>query len=343
MRVLFFGTRRQGLEALQRFIDEGYEICSVTTEDYHMDEVTSEDYQRFCTRHKIPFYKTDQIETDEWQKIFADYQADLGVCVGWRRIIGEKILRTTRYGFIGPHGGDLPKYRGFASTHYAILNGDPYCGFCIMKFKPGVADNGVICSRFRIPLNDKTTIKDLHDAARPLVIDHLLTTMKKIKNHTLITQPQDEAKAVYSYPRIPEDGEIDWECSAIEIDRLIRAVTRPYPGAFTYYKNRKLIIWRGHVLKRLFQWVGQPGHVVHIDSHIGVLTGEGILLLEECQFEDENKTISPNQLFKSYRLRLGFNAPKSVKAMEKRIDDLEVQVRDLKNMIQQMNKKESVD
>lgn len=333
MKILFFGTRQHGLETLQNILEKGYQICAVTTEDYGMDHVSSENFRKICTKYDIQFYKNDNIENDHWAGIYKEFNADLGICVGWRRIIREKILETTRHGFIGPHAADLPKYRGFAASHYSILNGDPYCGFSIMRFKPGAADNGDICSRFNVPITESTTIKDILDRSRPLIIKHIIETIEEIRNGKLSPESQDETRAVYSYPRLPDDGEIDWSRPAVEIDRLIRAVAKPYPGAFTFIGNRKLFVWKAHVLHHPPQFVGILGHIVHIDKEIGVLTGNGILILDICQFEDEVNTFVPVNVFKTHRLRLGMNHSKYVYDLIKRVKFLEKELDGLKGTI----------
>ncbi len=333
MKILFFGTRQHGLETLRNILEKGYQVCAVTTEEYGMDHVSSEDFRKVCTENNIHFYKNDNIENDHWANIYREYKADLGICVGWRRIIREKILKTTRHGFIGPHAADLPKYRGFAASHYSILNGDPYCGFSIMRFKAGAADNGDICGRFRVPITESTTIKDILDESRPLIIKNIIKTIEDIKNDMLTPVAQDETRAVYSYPRVPDDGEIDWTKSAVEINRLIRAVTRPYPGAFTFIGNRKLFVWKAHVLHHSPQFVGVHGHIVHIDNEAGVLTGNGMLIIDECQFEDEVSTFVPASIFKTYRLRLGMNHSKNIQDLMNRVKFLEKELDELKKTI----------
>ncbi len=330
MNLLFFGTRLIGIEALKALVAQGHHICCVTTEDYSMDHISSEDFAGICAEHDIPFYQNDKIENDKWRKVYTACNADLGVCVGWRKLIREKIIGTATHGFIGPHGADLPRYRGFAATHYAILNGDPYCGFCIMKYKPGVADNGEICSRFNIPIDESMTIKDLLDKSRPLVIKHIIETIERIENGTLVTEPQDESRSVLSFPRIPEDGELDWHRPAVEIDRLIRAVAKPYPGAFTFFDNRKLFVWRAHILRHPPQCMGIPGHIIHIDGKIGVLTADGIIILDECQFEN-SATFDPVSYFKTHRLRLGMNHSKLLYELKQRIEKIEQNLQDIEN------------
>jgi methionyl-tRNA formyltransferase len=117
---------------------------------------------------------------------------------------------------------------------------------------------------------------------------------------------QDEERAILSFPRRPWDAWIDWKMSAMEIDRLVRAVTRPYPGALTCLDTKLVTIWKGHVLKGPPCFVGMPGHVVnHLeDGSVWVLTGEGIYIVEEAEIEGE-PALSPAKLFPGMQKRLG--------------------------------------
>lgn len=334
MKLIFFGTRRHGLELLRELVKSQHEIACVTTEDHDMDEITSEDFQKICKEHHIDFYKGEKIENNEFQKLYASYNADLGVCIGWRKLIREKILSTTKFGFIGPHSSELPKYRGFASSVYAILNGDPYCGFCIMKYKPAEADTGEICKRFRVSIDENMTIKDLIDKSGPLTVKHMLEVINEFQSETIQLEKQDESKVILSYPRLPEDGEIDWNQSAQKIHNLIRAVTKPYPGAFTFFKSRKLYIWKSEVFKNPPQFIGQPGHIVHLDDQVCVLTGSGILILKECQFADQSQSIDPKTNFKFHRLRLGLNLVSEVERLNQQIQTLEEKLQQLHRIIE---------
>ena len=104
MKIIFFGCNIVGLKCLQKIIEHGHTVCSVTTEDYYMDEISSDHFADICKKNEIDFYQNDNIENDNWKEKYLEYEADLGVCVNWRRIIREKILSTTRHGFIGQHG-----------------------------------------------------------------------------------------------------------------------------------------------------------------------------------------------------------------------------------------------
>lgn len=85
--------------------------------------------------------------------MYASFKADIGITAGWRRLVGDPVMSATLLGFIGAHGADLPKYRGFASTHYALLLGDPFLAFSLMHLKPGTADDGDIISKHIMELN----------------------------------------------------------------------------------------------------------------------------------------------------------------------------------------------
>jgi methionyl-tRNA formyltransferase len=155
-------------------------------------------------------------------------------------------------------------------------------------------------------LGQETTISDVLEETWRVVPELMVSALDDIKKGKFKTEPQGDEEAIYSYPRLPRDGEIDWSRPASEIDRLVRAVTHPYPGAFTFHEGRKLFIWKARVMESAHKWVGVPGHVVLIGDEVGVLTGEGILTLVECQFEGEEE-ITPSSYFTKRRMRLGLD------------------------------------
>jgi len=243
----------------------------------------------------------------------------------------EKGHNVPRYGFINAHGSGLPRYRGFASTSWAILLGDKQVGITIHRVVDGEPDVGDILKQKYVPITEMTTIKDLQEELFSIAIELTLEVLDEFANGTVMPVPQDTSEAVYSFPRLPRDGEVDWSKSAAEIDRLIRAVTRPYPGAFTYYRDpkrgeiKKLYLWKAHVLGDCPRFIGMPGHVVKNTPETGeswVTTGDGILVLEEVQFEG-GESFSPGAVWKSVQMRLGLEIQEEIMLLSRRVKELE--------------------
>jgi methionyl-tRNA formyltransferase len=126
---------------------------------------------------------------------------------------------------------------------------------------------------------------------------------------TLRHQPNDQSISLRCYPRIPMDGEIDWSKDALEIDRLIRAVSEPFTGAYTYIGTEKLMIWKGHFEIPEYPFVGVPGQVAERRKKTGevaIVTGKGLMVLEEVSINSMERK-KPTEVIKTIRTRLGMD------------------------------------
>jgi methionyl-tRNA formyltransferase len=220
------------------------------------------------------------------------------------------MISIPRLGCINFHTSDLPRYRGFASTSWAILRGERQVAITAHRMVSAKADEGEILLKRHIPIDETTDIGELFiriEAEIPGMVKELLDLLEADR---ITPEPQDETKRLLSFPRHPSDGWIEWGKPAAEIDRLVRSVARPYPGAFTCWQLRKVIIWKGHVHPAPPPFVGIPGHIIGSDDDrsVKVLTGEGIYIIDEVQLDDEQATTSPAQVFKGMQQRLGLSA-----------------------------------
>ncbi len=346
LKVLFLGTRQLGYEGLKAIIDKGHKVVAICTEDYAITEgYSSNHFQELAAKYEIPFFKTDKINNDKYYAIFKSLKPDIGVSLYWRRLVREPVLSVPRLGFINAHPADLPKYRGFAATSWSILLGDDMTCMCIHKMVDNPqADVGDIYKKGYVKIDENTTIKTLWEKLVPLTVKLTLEVLDELEKGTAQVEKQDELNAINAYPRLPRDGEIDWSLSAVEIDRLIRAVTSPYPGAFTYYTGPfvenarekseikgKLFIWKAHVLKNPPRFVGMPGHVVRLndDGTVWVTTGNGILVLDEIQL-DGGDSMKPTQLLKSVQIRFGLELSEEIILLHKKMQSLKEEVEELK-------------
>ena len=164
----------------------------------------------------------------------------------YRKIIDMKILSLAPLGAYNMHGSLLPKYRGRACVNWAVLNGETETGVTLHHMTE-YADRGNIVNQEAVSIGENDTAIDVFKKIIPASGRVLSRSLDDILTGNAIGTPQDESKATKYGRRRPEDGLIDWTKSAREIHNLVRAVTRPYPGAFFYQGNKKVMIWKTRV------------------------------------------------------------------------------------------------
>ena len=151
--------------------------------------------------------------------------------------------------------------------------------------------------------------------------------IKVVQNNDikLIKQSEKYNDTLRCFPRIPEDSEIDWNQTACFIDRLIRASSEPFNGAYTFLKGQKIIIWRARIESYNFKYLANPGQVLERNvksQEVVVATGKDLLVIEKAQIEQDNQEFNPAKIIKSMRLRLGMNVYNEIENLKKEITRL---------------------
>lgn len=207
---------------------------------------------------------------------------DAVVVSSYDRILPDRLL--ARCPFVNVHYAPLPRGRGRANVNWAIVNGDPETAITVHSMAPGL-DAGGILHQETVPIGPRDTVTDLYDRLnarqRAVLADAVARRLTGDEG-----DPQDHDAATYGCTRLPEDGEIDWAAPTEATDRLVRALTPPYPGAFTYLGLDPLIIHRAEPAPGAADYTGRiPGRVVAVnrtgEGWVDVLTGDGILRIHE--------------------------------------------------------------
>jgi methionyl-tRNA formyltransferase len=214
---------------------------------------------------------------------------DLMMTVNWRYLIPANIYTRPRLGTFVFHDSVLPEYRGFSPTVWAIINGEDHTGVTLFEIADAV-DSGDIVDQERVPIGPDDTISQVLERVTQTYLALLSRNLEMILNGTAPRRSQDHTKATFTCKRLPQDNLIDWTQPSERIYNLIRAVTAPYPGAYTYLDGKKLIVWSAQRLPDFPYYVGRvPGRVVEIVPGVGtvVLTGDSAVLLTLVQFEGQ--------------------------------------------------------
>ncbi|MGC8874797.1 MAG: methionyl-tRNA formyltransferase, partial [Chloroflexia bacterium] len=233
------------------------------------------------------FYEARNVGSRRWQVFWEATPVDLMLVVSWRYRVPPAVFRRPRKGTFVWHDALLPAYRGFSPTVWAILNGEDQTGATLFEMAEEI-DSGDIVDQERVPIGPDDPIRVVMERVTEAYLVLLERNLAKLLAGTAPRHPQDPAQATYTCKRLPQDNRIDWSASTKQIYNLIRAVSAPYPGAFTYLDGHKMIVWAARRLEHAPRYVGRvPGRVVEVRPGEGsvVLTGDGALLLTEVQLE----------------------------------------------------------
>jgi len=197
----------------------------------------------------------------------------------YRNMISAELLAIPRLGALNLHGSYLPRYRGRVPVNWAVINGETETGATLhyMVAKP---DAGDIVDQERIEIAFSDTAQDVFGKVTDAAVRVIARAWPLLRNGKAARIPMDLAEGSYYGGRKPDDGLIDWTQSAVRIYNLIRGVTHPYPGAFTWLGGKKLTIWQAWPV----EGQGVPGQIMS-QSPLLVATGQGALEIRSLQFE----------------------------------------------------------
>jgi methionyl-tRNA formyltransferase len=285
---LFLGSRR-GYAALKKLLRLQANICGILCliEDAHETAVYPK-IAELAAAQRIPIFFSNEIKSSQYEAVVASCKPDIALVIGWRFLINEKTYRLPPRGTFVLHDSLLPKYRGFAPMNWAIINGEKETGVTLFLMVDAV-DAGPIVDQLKITIDLEDTAASVDEKIIGLYEQIIEKNLAHLASGNYTLAPQIEADASFTCKRVPEDGLIDWRCSALQIHHLIRGLSAPFPGAFTYFRGQRVIIWQAHLAAIQPLYVGViPGRVLgKKNSAIEVLTGEGVLCVDRLQREGE--------------------------------------------------------
>ncbi|MFS1537953.1 MAG: bifunctional UDP-4-amino-4-deoxy-L-arabinose formyltransferase/UDP-glucuronic acid oxidase ArnA [Candidatus Phlomobacter fragariae] len=260
-----------GLKALQK---AGFEIQAVFT---HTDDSKENHFfssvARLAAEMGLPVFAPENVNHSLWLERIQKMQPDVIFSFYYRHMLSQELLALSPKGAFNLHGSLLPKYRGRVPINWAILNGKTETGVTLHKMI-AKADAGDIIAQKKVSIDAIDTALMLHEKIRQAAEQLLVDTLPLIKMGDYSATPQDESQATYFGRRRAEDGLIDWSKSANEVNNLVRAVTEPYPGAFTYLAESKMIVWRARVLEKSHDKL--PGTIISTEP-LQIACGQGVL------------------------------------------------------------------
>ncbi|MDD4333112.1 MAG: methionyl-tRNA formyltransferase [Patescibacteria group bacterium] len=298
IKTIFIGTPDFGVPALEKLAaDSDFEIVAVITQpDKKVGRkqiLTPPPIKVLSKNLGLKIIQPEKIK--EIVKEIKDLKPDLIITIAYGQIIPQAILDIPKYGCINVHGSLLPKYRGAACIAAAILNGDEETGITIMKMDASL-DTGPILSQTKIKLAPTETAGTLFEKLSKLGADFLLPTIKDYISGKIKPTAQDNSQASYIKEFKKEDGMIDWQKNAIEIERFVRAMN-PWPGAYTKITNYKLQITNILKIIKVEQTPidinkYKAGEIFLYENKLAVQCGQDALIITKLQPEGKREMTS---------------------------------------------------
>lgn len=290
------GTSKMMLEAM---ISINFPISYV----FSIDEEYSGNISGYQPIHKIaelngiPFKKIRRINDEDNVSIIKSLEPDYIFVIGFSQLIKKEIINAAKIGVIGFHPTPLPKMRGRAANVWQVLLGVHETKCSLFLIDDGV-DSGDILGQQEYFIDDNDYASDVEKKISEASYLLAKKVLKQILSGEITPIKQNEEEATYLLKRSPEDGMIDWNQSIVDIHRLIRAVSKPYPGAYGNYDGEhQFIIWRAEMLKN-YKYVGMNGQIAKIENeYIDVVCKDGLLRITEYTNVDNVK------MFEGHKLR----------------------------------------
>ena len=292
MRIVLMAYQDIGYVCLDELLALGADIAAVVT---HADDPHETIWFRSVAERAraagLPVLVPASVNDPAVVRQLAELAPDVILSVYFREILKPEVLRLARRAALNLHGSLLPRYRGRCPVNWVLVHGERETGVTLhhMEARP---DTGDIVAQRPVPIADDDTAltlnRKLGEAARLLVRE----TFPRLVAGTAPRVPQDHARASYFGGRKPEDGRLAWDRTSRQLYDLVRAVTHPYPGAFTGWRGERLFVWRARAIGR--EPGRSPGQVLSIRDGEGIVvaTGSnGALVLQRVQRvgEDEER------------------------------------------------------
>lgn len=243
MKTVILAYHNIGCAGIRALTGHGFDIQAVFThKDSNEENIWFDSVVETAVGKNLPVYAPDNINHPLWVARIRKMSPDIIFSFYYRTLICEEILALPSKGCINLHGSLLPRYRGRCPVNWVLINGEKKTGVTLHYMTPQ-PDQGDIIAREEVAVSRGDTAFSLHGKLTEAATQLLDRTLPLIHRGQITATPQESTNASYFGGRTPADGEIDWHKNGEEIYNLIRAVTRPYPGAFSHLGNRKVLFW----------------------------------------------------------------------------------------------------
>ena len=289
MKTLFMGTPDFALDTL-KYLYENTELLAVFTKvdkvNGRGNKITFSPVKQCALDNGIDVIQPKSLRVDETYNLIKEYNPDLIVVVAYGMIIPKNIIDIPKFGIINVHSSLLPKYRGAAPIHAAIINGDDKTGVSIMYISEGLDEGDVILTK-ETPIYLEDNLGTLHDRLKVLGAEGVKETIKLMEENKVIRHPQDNSLATFVKPIKKEETKIDFNDKSINIFNKIRGMN-PFPVAYTTLNDKVLKLYDSMYVEYIGDEI--PGTVIYLGKEgIKVKTSDGAIFIKELKLEGKKK------------------------------------------------------
>lgn len=276
MKIVFMGTPDFAVPSLRMLIQEGYDIAAVVTQPDRpkgrKKTLTAPPIKQEAEKHGLSVLQPQRLKNSPEVDQIKAWRPDLIVTAAYGQILPSSLLDLPRLGCINVHASLLPKYRGGAPIHQAIINGEQETGVTIMYMVEKL-DAGDILTQVKVPIEDDDDVGSLHDKLSAAGATLLKETIPLLEKGMITPKPQDESQATFAPTLTREDEKIDWQEESAVVYNHIRGLS-PFPGAYTVMNGSGIKVWQA---KKTDDFpAGEAGQVYRLDDEgIGVVCGDG--------------------------------------------------------------------
>ena len=305
LRVAYMGTPQFAVPTLQALLASRHVVCGVITQPDRPrgrgQQVSFAPVKAVALEHGLPVFQPERLRVPEVEAMLRTWAPDLGVVAAYGKIIPESLIQIPPLGMINVHASLLPRLRGAAPIHRAVIDGDTETGVTIMRIVKAL-DAGAMFAKVARPIGPDETSdaveRDLADLGATL----LVSVVDQIAGGTSREQAQDDTLATYATRLTKEEGLIDWSLSATAIHNRVRGLY-PWPHAYTYLGDRRLILLATRSGAESVK--AQPGTIVAIVSDgFEVAAGEGRVIVEQVQPEG-GRSMRAREFLAGHRIQPG--------------------------------------
>jgi methionyl-tRNA formyltransferase len=284
MRTVWVSFDTMGRDCLEAAATVGAQVVGVVTLPGPIDPTRSGQcsFDEVAARLGAVLHETRDVNSDETLDAVRALDPELIFVVGWSQLVRDPFIALAREGVFGMHPALLPRHRGRAPIPWAILSGLARTGVTLFEIVDATADSGAIVGQVVVEIEPEETATTLFDRIADAHVELVRDCVPQLISGTAPRIPQDPARASSWTKRVPGDGIIDWETRAPYLDAWVRAQTRPYPGAFTYLGDEKVVIWKARPVE--LDASAPAGTIVATRPEGPVVAcGDGALLLEDVE------------------------------------------------------------